>query len=30
VAWLAARVLLREYLGKPVKGDEAFGFSRVL
>jgi glycine/D-amino acid oxidase-like deaminating enzyme len=30
VAWLAARVLLRAYLGEPAKGDELFGFSRVL
>jgi glycine/D-amino acid oxidase-like deaminating enzyme len=29
-AWLAARVLLREYLGEPAKGDELFGFVRVL
>jgi glycine/D-amino acid oxidase-like deaminating enzyme len=30
VAWLAARVLLRDYLGEPATGDEAFGFARVL
>lgn len=30
VAWLAARVLLREYLGEPDKGDDLFGFARVL
>ena len=30
VAWLAARVLLRAYLGEPAKGDEWFGFARVL
>jgi glycine/D-amino acid oxidase-like deaminating enzyme len=30
VSWLAARVLLRAYQGEPVKGDEVFGFSRVL
>jgi glycine/D-amino acid oxidase-like deaminating enzyme len=30
VAWLAARVLLRAYLGDPAKGDELFGFARVL
>lgn len=30
VAWLAARVLLREFLGEPAKGDELFGFVRVL
>ncbi len=30
MAWLAARVLLREFLGEPAKGDELFGFVRVL
>jgi glycine/D-amino acid oxidase-like deaminating enzyme len=30
VAWLAARVLLREFLGEPARGDERFGFVRVL
>lgn len=30
MAWLAARVLLREFLGEPDKGDELFGFERVL
>jgi glycine/D-amino acid oxidase-like deaminating enzyme len=30
VAWLAARVLLRAFLGEPAKGDEYFGFGRVL
>jgi glycine/D-amino acid oxidase-like deaminating enzyme len=30
VAWLAARVLLREFLGEANKGDELFGFGRVL
>jgi glycine/D-amino acid oxidase-like deaminating enzyme len=30
VAWLAARVLLRLYQGTPDKGDELFGFSRIL
>lgn len=30
VAWLAARVLLRAYLEEPAKGDELFGFARVL
>jgi glycine/D-amino acid oxidase-like deaminating enzyme len=30
VAWLAARVLLRQYQGAPDKGDELFGFSRIL
>jgi glycine/D-amino acid oxidase-like deaminating enzyme len=29
-AWLAARVLLREYLGERAKGDELYGFARVL
>lgn len=29
-AWLAARILLRSYLGEPGKGDDLFGFSRVL
>ena len=30
VAWLAARLLLRQFLGEPGKGDELFGFSRIL
>jgi len=30
VAWLAARVLLREYLGERAKGDDLYGFARVL
>ena len=30
VAWLAARILLRQYCGEPVKGDELFGFARIL
>jgi glycine/D-amino acid oxidase-like deaminating enzyme len=30
VSWLAARVLLRAFLGEPAKGDELFGFARVL
>jgi glycine/D-amino acid oxidase-like deaminating enzyme len=30
MAWLAARILLRAYLGEPAKGDELFGFVRVL
>jgi glycine/D-amino acid oxidase-like deaminating enzyme len=30
VAWLAARVLLRAYAGEPARGDELFGFARVL
>ena len=29
-AWLAARVLLRSFQGVPAKGDDLFGFSRVL
>lgn len=29
-AWLAARTLLRAYQGEPDKGDETFGFARVL
>ena len=29
-AWLAARVLLRHYKKEPAKGDDLFGFSRVL
>ena len=29
-AWLAARVLLRHYRKEPAKGDDLFGFSRVL
>ena len=29
-AWLAARVILRHYQGRPAKGDELFGFGRVL
>jgi glycine/D-amino acid oxidase-like deaminating enzyme len=29
-AWLAARVLLRHYQGAPEKGDEIYGFARVL
>jgi glycine/D-amino acid oxidase-like deaminating enzyme len=29
-AWLAARILLREYLREPAKGDDLFGFARVL
>ncbi len=28
--WLAARVLLRAFQGRPLKGDELFGFARVL
>jgi glycine/D-amino acid oxidase-like deaminating enzyme len=30
MAWLAARLLLRAYQGEPAKGDELFGFARVL
>jgi glycine/D-amino acid oxidase-like deaminating enzyme len=30
VAWLAARTLLRQYGKVPAKGDDLFGFSRVL
>jgi glycine/D-amino acid oxidase-like deaminating enzyme len=30
MAWLAARVLLRAFQGEPAKGDELFGFVRVL
>jgi glycine/D-amino acid oxidase-like deaminating enzyme len=30
LAWLAARLALRHVQGAPLKGDEAFGFSRVL
>jgi glycine/D-amino acid oxidase-like deaminating enzyme len=30
VAWLAARLLLREFTGEPAKGDDLFGFSRIL
>jgi hypothetical protein len=29
-AWAAARILLRNFQGEPAKGDEAFGFARVL
>ena len=29
-AWLAARILLRRYQGEAAKGDDLFGFSRVL
>jgi glycine/D-amino acid oxidase-like deaminating enzyme len=29
-AWLAARVLLRQFLGTPAKGDQLFGYSRIL
>jgi glycine/D-amino acid oxidase-like deaminating enzyme len=30
VAWLAARVLLRQFQDSPDKGDELFGFARIL
>jgi glycine/D-amino acid oxidase-like deaminating enzyme len=30
VAWLAARILLRAFTGDPAKGDDLFGFARVL
>jgi glycine/D-amino acid oxidase-like deaminating enzyme len=30
VAWLAARLLVREFTGEAAKGDELFGFARVL
>ncbi len=30
VAWLAARVLLRAFLGEAAKGDDLYGFARVL
>ncbi len=30
VAWLAARILLRQYTGEPLKGDDLFGFARIL
>jgi glycine/D-amino acid oxidase-like deaminating enzyme len=30
VAWLAARLLVRQFTGEPVKGDELFGFGRIL
>ena len=30
VAWLAARVLLRQYQNVPERGDDLFGFSRIL
>ena len=29
-AWLAARILLRQFQGEPAKGDDRFGFTRVL
>ena len=30
VAWLAARVLLRQFMAEPAKGDEHLGFARIL
>jgi glycine/D-amino acid oxidase-like deaminating enzyme len=30
VAWLAARVLLRAFLGEPARGDDFYGFTRIL
>jgi len=30
VAWLAARLLVRQFTGEPAKGDELFGFTRIL
>lgn len=30
VAWLAARILLRHYREEPARGDEVFGFARIL
>jgi glycine/D-amino acid oxidase-like deaminating enzyme len=30
VSWLAARLLLRRYQERPAKGDELFGFTRIL
>jgi glycine/D-amino acid oxidase-like deaminating enzyme len=30
VAWLAARLLLRQFQGQPEKGDDLYGFSRIL
>jgi glycine/D-amino acid oxidase-like deaminating enzyme len=29
-SWLAARILLRHIAGEPAKGDDLFGFSRIL
>ncbi|PYR59788.1 MAG: hypothetical protein DMF85_06875 [Acidobacteria bacterium] len=29
-AWLAARLLLRQFQGDPARGDELFGFARIL
>jgi glycine/D-amino acid oxidase-like deaminating enzyme len=30
ISWLAARVLLRRYMNDPARGDDAFGFARIL
>ena len=30
VSWLAARLLVRDFVGEPARHDEVFGFSRVL
>ena len=30
LAWLAARLFLRHFTGQPAKGDEFFGFTRIL
>ena len=30
IAWLAARLLLRQFANEPAKGDEHFGFGRIL
>jgi len=30
VAWLAARLLVRQFIGEPAKGDELFEFGRIL
>jgi glycine/D-amino acid oxidase-like deaminating enzyme len=30
LSWTAARLLLRQYQGQTVRGDEAFGFARIL
>jgi gamma-glutamylputrescine oxidase len=30
IAWLAARILLRQYQGEAARGDDLFGFSRIL
>jgi gamma-glutamylputrescine oxidase len=30
LAWLSARLFLRQYQGEPARGDDLFGFSRIL